>query len=92
MHVTFNNESKMAGIVTCICNPSYVRVETGGSQVHEWGLKVWNCLNNDREDETPSVASHPLENHSIHAFQNSSQHTEEFKKCVKLRFTLYSAI
>lgn len=78
MHVTLNNENRMAGIVPCICNLRNVRVETGGSQVHKWGLKAWKCLNNDGEDENPSVASHNLEKHIIHAFQNSNQHTEEF--------------
>lgn len=76
MHITFSNESRMAGIVPCICSPRYVRVETGGSQVHKWGLKAWKCLNNYGEDENPSVASHNLEKHIIHDFQNSNQHTE----------------
>lgn len=78
VHVTFNNESRMAGIVTRICHPSNVRVETGGPQVHEWRLKAWESFNKDREDENLFVVSHNLEKHIIHAFQNSNQHTEEF--------------
>lgn len=61
--MTFNNENRMAGVVTCVCNPSYINIETEGSQVQEWGLKAWKFLNNDRKDKNQSVASHNLEKH-----------------------------
>jgi hypothetical protein len=92
MGVTFNNESRMAGILRSICNPRYRRVDTGGSQVHQWGRKAQKHFNNDREDEM-SVASRNLKKHIIHAFQKfKPTYRRIFKKCVKLRFTFYSAI
>ena len=91
--VSFNNVSRMAGIVRSICNPMYLTFETGGSQVHQWVRKAQKHFNNDREDENLSVASHNLEKPIIHAFQKfKPTYRRIFKKCVKLRFTLFSAI
>ena len=90
MGVTFNNESRMAGIVRSICNPRYLRVDTGGSQVHEWGQKAQKHFHNDREDENLSVASHNLKKHIIHAFQKfKPTYRRIFKKCkIKIYFIL----